>query len=240
MSAPETSRLRRVSEAEHALATAQQAAEERAGGPRRSIDAILAGRRQANVTAPADLAGRQLRRRGRYGQAALLADQAALEERDADRANKARLASGMLKLLAERRPQLEFNFFGGNVSVGHEYFDAIFARLKTSGVSGVQQRTALATLGVITRYLGWQTYECTKTAAELADMLTMDAAHVTRTLQLLERVGAISRIKRGRTRVIAITPEGVYRGDMNRHAEAVDRYKSEVVPLRPRSPESTR
>ena len=29
-----------------------------------------------------------------------------------------------------------------------------------------------------------------------------------------------------------MTPEGAYRGDITRHAEAVDRYRAEVVPLR--------
>lgn len=41
------------------------------------------------------------------------------------------------------------------------------------------------------------------------------------------------RVKRGRTKIITVTPEGAFRGDVNRHAAAVNRYKGEVVPLRP-------
>ncbi|MCT6565588.1 hypothetical protein N4296_13605, partial [Staphylococcus aureus] len=53
------------------------------------------------------------------------------------------------------------------------------------------------------------------------------------TLALLERIGAITRTKRGRTKLITINPEGAFRGDVTRHAEAVDRYRAEVVQLRP-------
>lgn len=53
------------------------------------------------------------------------------------------------------------------------------------------------------------------------------------TLALLERVGAISRVKRGRTKIITVTPEGAFRGNVNNHAEAVARYSAEVVQLHP-------
>ena len=76
-----------------------------------------------------------------------------------------------------------------------------------------------------------------KTAAELADLLGVQPASMTRTLQLLESVGAITRIKRGRTKVITVTPEGAYRGDINRHAEAVDQYRAEVLPIRRSNPD---
>jgi predicted MarR family transcription regulator len=85
----------------------------------------------------------------------------------------------------------------------------------------------------VIRWLGWQTYACEKTAAELGDILGIGAASMTRTLNLLESVGAITRVKRGRTKTITVTPEGAYRGDIARHAEAVARYSAEVVPLRP-------
>lgn len=121
---------------------------------------------------------------------------------------------------------------GGNVSTGHQFHDAIIERLKATGAPASEQRTALAALGVIIRWLGWQTYDCQKTAAELADLLGMDAGDMARTLRLLESIGAIARVKRGRTKTITVTPEGAYRGDIARHAEAVDRYRAEVVPLR--------
>jgi hypothetical protein len=39
-------------------------------------------------------------------------------------------------------------------------------------------------------------------------------------------------VKRGRTKIITVTPEGAYRDDITRHTEAVDRYRAEIVPLR--------
>ena len=50
-----------------------------------------------------------------------------------------------------------------------------------------------------------------------------------RVLDLLEQVGAIQRVKRGRVKVIAVTPEGAFRGNVNKHAEAVERYKLDVI-----------
>ena len=72
-----------------------------------------------------------------------------------------------------------------------------------------------------------------KTAADLAEMQGVLKSQMAETLALLEKVGAISRVKRGRTKVITVTPEGAFRGDVNRHAAAVDRYRAEVVQLRP-------
>jgi hypothetical protein len=120
----------------------------------------------------------------------------------------------------------------GNVSTGHQYHDAIRDRLKALPVTTAERATALLVLVEITRWLGWQSYACEKNAADLADILRMDASHVAKMLNLLEQVGAIRRVKRGRTKVITVTPEGAYRGDINRHAEAVDRYAAEVVPLK--------
>jgi hypothetical protein len=50
-------------------------------------------------------------------------------------------------------------------------------------------------------------------------------------LALLERVGAIHRVKRGRTKVITVTPEGAFRGSIDDHPAAVARYSAEVVQL---------
>ena len=36
-------------------------------------------------------------------------------------------------------------------------------------------------------------------------------------------------MKRGRVKVIAVTPEGAFRGNVNKHAEAVERYKLDVI-----------
>jgi predicted MarR family transcription regulator len=228
-------RRRGYPQADIELAGRQRAAEARAGSMPRTLAEVLAGKpaRPRQDTAPADLTTRQLRGRGRYGQAALLADQEALTEHDAVRATKARVASGMLKELASRPAQLEFSFFmGGNVSTGHEYHDAIRDRLMAASITPAERATARSVLLEIVRWLGWQSFECQKTAAELAELLAIDSGHMTRTLRLLENVGAIARVKRGRTKTITVTPEGAYRGDINRHAEAVDRYRAAVVPLR--------
>jgi hypothetical protein len=217
------------------LARHLQAAEARAGSAPRTLAEILAGKpaRPRQDAPPADLTARQLRGRGRYGQAALLADQEALTERDVVRATKARVASGMLKELASRPAQLEFSFLmGGNVSTGHEYHDAIRDRLMAAPITAAERAAARSVLLEIVRWLGWQSFECQKTAAELAELLAIDSGYMTRTLRLLENVGAIARVKRGRTKIITVTPEGAYRGDINRHAEAVDRYRAQIVPLR--------
>jgi hypothetical protein len=50
-----------------------------------------------------------------------------------------------------------------------------------------------------------------------------------RALDLLEQVGAIHRVKRGRVKVIAVTPEGAFRGNINNHAKAVEKFKLDVI-----------
>ena len=217
-----------------ALARQQQAAERRAGGAVRSIGEIVAGQaaRPRPGATPEDLTSRQLRRRGRYGQAALLADQEALTESDPDRAVQARTASATLKALARKPVQTEFDFFGGNVTVAHAYHDTVRDRLIASGATPAERGVAQIVLAEVLRWLGWQTYECTRSASDIAQQAGLGTKAVSDALALLERVGAITRVKRGRTKIITVTPEGAYRGDINHHAEAVDRYRSDVVPLR--------
>jgi len=219
-----------------ALARTVQDANRRAGAPYRTLAEILAGQkaRSRPSAPPEDLTTRQLGRRGRLGQAALLADQAALAENDPDRAAQMRYHAQGLKALARKPVQLEFDFFGGgNVSLGHQYIDAIQTRLLETDATPANRHLALATLTMIVRHLGWQSYTCDKTAADLADLMGVKAPDMATTLALLERIGAITRTKRGRTKLITINPEGAFRGDVTRHAEAVDRYRAEVVQLRP-------
>jgi hypothetical protein len=217
------------------LALATQDAHRRAGAPYRTLAEILAGKhaQPRPTAAPEDLTARQLRRRGRLGQAALLADQAALAETDADRAAQVRYHAKGLKALAQKPHQVEFDFFGGgNVSLGHQFIDAIQSRLLQTEATPAARHLALATLTMIVRHLGWQSYSCEKTAADLAELMGVKAPDMATTLGLLERVNAITRTKRGRTKVITINPEGAFRGDINRHVETVDRYRAEVVQLR--------
>ncbi|OYV87608.1 MAG: hypothetical protein B7Z64_01110, partial [Acidiphilium sp. 21-68-69] len=127
-----------------------------------------------------------------------------------------------------------FDFFGGgNVSLGHQYIDAVQARLMATNATPAERNAALATLLLITRHLEWQSYVCTKIAADLAEMQGVKRQDMKDTLALLEQVGAIHRVKRGRTKLITVTPEGAFRGKIDNHGEAVERYKAEVIQLRP-------
>lgn len=232
-------RRRGYSDDDIRLARHQQDAAKRAGAPFRTLAEVLAGKPGKGRLGGAvvDISPRQLRRRGAYGQAALLADQAALAEPDPEKAERARFHAAGLAALG-RAKQLEFEFFGGgNVSLGHQYIDAVQARLMATKTTPAERGLALGTLLLITRHLEWQGYTCTKIAADLAEMQGLDKAQMTRTLALLEKVGAISRVKRGRNKVIAVTPEGAFRGDLTRHGEAVARYSAEVVKLRPETTE---
>lgn len=214
------------------LAQQTQRAQRERGAPVMSLAAICGlakprpQKKQAEVV---DITPKQLRRRGALGQAALLADQHALLEKSPERAEQARLASQLLKQLAQPH-QFEFDFFGGgNVSIAHQYQDAVTERLFDAAPTRAKAFEAQAILWQITRHLRWQSYVCEKTAADLCDITGLNKAHMARALDLLEQVGAIRRVKRGRTKTITVTPEGAYRGDVNKHAEAVQRYKLEVI-----------
>ena len=213
------------------MARTTQEAQRRNGSPVQSI-AVLVGVAQPqrpNPNPPVDLTDRALRRRGAYDQAALLLDQQALRESSPERAAKAREAALAAKELSASN-QLEFDFFGGgNVSIAFQYQDAVTERLRNSGQTLARQHQALAVLWQITRHLAWQSYECTKTAADLCEITGITPNHMSPILALLEEVGAIRRVKRGRTKVIAVTPEGAFRGNVNKHAEAVERYKLDVI-----------
>ena len=214
------------------LAKATQAAQRRNGAPVQSI-AVLVGaarpRERHNPNPPTDLTDRALRRRGTYDQAALLLDQQALQESSPERAAKARdLAQGAKELSASN--QIEFDFFGGgNVSIAFQYQDAVTERLFETAKTTAQAKEAGMILWVICRHLGWQSYECTKSAADLCDLTHTGPAHMSRALNLLEEVGAIRRVKRGRNKIITVTPEGAFRGNVNNHAQAVERYRLDVI-----------
>ena len=217
------------------LARLTQDGARRSGGPARSLAQILAGRpaRSLSEASVEDLTPRQLRRQGSYGQAALIAKQAALSDTDHDRADRARFHANALASLGSARTG-EFDLLrAGNVILGYQYIDAVQARLLETRATPAERNAALATLLLITRHLAWQDYTCTKMAADLAEMQGVDKGDMARTLKLLEGVGAISRVKKGRMKIITVTPEGAFRGNVNNHAEAVARYSAEVVQLHP-------
>lgn len=221
-----------VSQEDIELAQATQAAQRRTGSPVQSIGVIVGQvepRRPSNPTQPTNLTDRALRKRGTYDQAALLLDQQALHETSPERAERAREASRAAKDLSASQ-QIEYDFFGGgNVSIAYQYQDAVTERLFAAAKTTAQAFHAQAVLWQITRNLGWQSYECTKTAADLCDVMHTDKAQMARALDLLEQVGAIGRMKRGRTKIITVTPEGAFRGNVHNHGQAVERYKLDVI-----------
>lgn len=221
-----------VSQEDIELAKQTQAAQRRNGSPVQSIGVIVGAVQQRprhNPNPPTSLTDRAMRKRGTYDQAALLLDQQALQETSPERAMKAREAAKAAKELSAAQ-QLEFDFFGGgNVSIAFQYQDAVTERLRNSGQTLAKQHQALAVLWQITRHLGWQTYECTKTAADLCDLTGITPNNMSPILDLLERVGAIHRVKRGRVKIITVTPEGAFRGNIHNHAQAVERFKLDVI-----------
>ena len=108
------------------------------------------------------------------------------------------------------------------MSIAFQYQDAVTERLFEAAKTTAQAKEALSILWTICRHLGWQTYECTKTAADLCDITRTKAPHMADALKLLEQVGAIHRVKRGRVKIIAVTPEGAFRGNVHNHAKAVE------------------
>ena len=216
----------KVSSNEHRLGFAPD------GGPPRSVGQILGkhGARRRK-TDPVDLTPRQLRKHGRLGAAALLADQEALTESDAVRRLEIRMTANKLKELAEQPEKLEFDFFKGNWSVADQYYDVIRDRIQALPMSASRRLAAIAVLTEIIRWLPWEGAACTKTAAEIQDLLKVQQADVSRAIKTLEEVGAVRRVVKGRTKIIYVNPEGAYRGNVNKHVEAVDRYKAEVFDL---------
>ena len=220
------------------MARVYQDAQKRLGAPVQSIHEILTGekvtrREKESSSLIVELTPRQLRSRGTYGQAAVLLDVAALGEKDPARAEMAREASGIAKQLA-RPGQLEFDFWrGGNMTTADQYHDAIRERLTKAKLTPSKRGQALAVLQEIKRWLLWQEFTCGKTAAEIGDLLGFNKFDMSDALATLEQIGAITRVKRGRTKVITVSPEGAFRGNLEKHNEVMERYKAEIVPFRP-------
>jgi DNA-binding MarR family transcriptional regulator len=212
------------------LAKTTQAAQRATGAKVQQIGVIVGVVNQRkHVSPPVSLTDRAMRKRGTYDQAALLLDQQALKESSPERAARARDAAQVAKELSAAH-QHEFDFFGGgNVSIAFEYHDAVTERLRASGETLAKQHQAMAVLWIICRHLAWQTHECTKSAAELGDITGIEKASLTRSLNLLEGIGAITRVKKGRTKIITVTPEGAFRGNVHNHAQAVERYRLDVI-----------
>lgn len=111
-----------------------------------------------------------------------------------------------------------------------QYVHTILDRLKASGVTTAKRNEIFTLLRTIVRNIPLQSHECSKTAAELSDVTNISRSRTSSSLQLLERFGAIKRVKRGRhSKVIIVTPEGVLRGDSNNHAKTAEKYRFKVI-----------
>ena len=231
-------RRRGVSSDDITTAKIIQGAQRRQHCKVQTLNQIITGASQLEPD-PADLTVRQLRKRGRIGQAALLLDQEAIAEPDLVKKTRLRFLSREAKILAEKPVKLEFDFFKGNWSVAEEYHDTIRERIHALPLSAPKRMTAIAVMAEVIRWLPWEDAACSKSAMEIAELLKIRQADVSYALKTLEEVGAIRRAARGRTKLIYVNPEGAYRGNVNHHAEAVGTYKKamkdagNVIPLRP-------
>jgi hypothetical protein len=230
-------RRRGVDDETMRIARIVQDAQRRTGCPVRTLAQIIDGRKSP-ATEPANLTERQLRKRGRIGQAALLLDQEALTDPDFIRKTQLRSLAHAAKELAEIPAVVEFDFFKGNWSVADEYHDTIRDRIHALPLMLPKRSLAVMVMAEIVRWLPWQDAACSKTAAEIQDLLKVRQADVSYALKTLEEIGAIRRVARGRTKLIYVNPEGAYRGKVDNHAKAVDAYKEtmtkagNVVPIR--------
>ena len=231
--------LRRRGESEEDIRNALrfQETQRRCGVPVHSLGRIFSGKKPP-ASEPADLTQRQLRTRGRIGQAALLLDQEALADPDFIRKTQLRSLAFSAKELANIPAPLEYDFFKGNWSVSDEYHDTIRDRIHALPMSTARRAMAVTVMAEIVRWLPWQDAACSKTAAEIANLLRMQVADVSRAIKTLEEVGAIHRVARGRTKLIYVNPEGAYRGKIDNHAQTVDAFKKtmakagNVIPIR--------
>lgn len=224
-------RLKRrgVSSADIDLAVEHQANQKRLGAKVLPLGQIV-GLDSPSPGKPTLLLGKQLRGKDAGGQAALLARRLALVAKSEEGAADLRQAANLIdRHTTGRTEQVEFDFMEGNVSLAHQYQDAIEERLIQSGKTPAQQDRALSVLWTLTRHIKWQSYEVDITASDLAERKKLDRANLSRTLALLEEVGAIKQVKKGRRNIISITPEGVYRGPIQAHSAAVGKYKLEVL-----------
>jgi hypothetical protein len=106
--------------------------------------------------------------------------------------------------------------------VADEYHDTIRDRIHALPLTLPKRTMAIAVMAEIIRWISWQDAACSKTAAEIADLLKARPIDVSSALQILESVGAIRRVARGRTKLIYVNPEGAYRGKIDNHAQTVD------------------
>ena len=186
-------RRRGVSDEEMRTARILQDAQRRTGSPVKTLGQIFSGQPATQPTRPADLTERQLRKRGRIGQAALLLDQEALTDPDFIRKTQLRSLAHAAKELANIPAPLEYDFFKGNRMIADEFHDAVRDRLRALNLTTAKMGSAVMVLAEICRHLPWEDHVCPRTAADLADILGMNHSDMARSLTLLEEIGAIRR-----------------------------------------------
>ena len=119
------------------------------------------------------------------------------------------------------------------VRIFHDYHDKIRDKFKKLDITFDERMACVVVLSEICQSLKYESYDCGKYIDEISSILCIEISEARKIIEMLENVRAITVIKRGQTKVITVSPEGAYRGDLNHHAEVMDRYKAEVVPLRP-------
>ncbi len=107
--------------------------------------------------------------------------------------------------------------------------NAVTERLSAVGPTGARANEALRILWTLRRHIGWQSYGCARTASQLCEVTRTDRARMARLPELPEDMGAIRRVKRGRVKVITVTPEGAFQGSFHRHGRTVERYRFDVI-----------
>jgi len=175
--------------------------------------------------------------------AAAILNRAALDHNRSEQARADLREAAIVARVHSEAVQLEFDFWGGYYMTADDYVDAVIERLKAAEQSGLPWRKgrpvtranrsmALSVLLTCMRGTDFVGFEVKYNADQLADKTGLLKSDVSLCLNLLEAVGAIHRIKRGRTKSIAISPEGVYRGpikDRQTHQGLVRRFKAEVI-----------
>jgi hypothetical protein len=87
------------------------------------------------------------------------------------------------------------------------YFDTVRARLQETFTSAEDRGLTVQLLQIIVRNLVGKTYVCSKTAADLSSLRALSTVTVSRLLRILEGMGAITREKSGRMKVIRVNPD---------------------------------
>lgn len=169
-------------------------------------------------------------RNGIYEQAALLLEWQALQEGNPDRAALAHdLARRTREFCAADQSGAGSYAKAAKEALATQYKGAVSERLRASGRTLAQQQQAKAVLWEIVRHLARQSCECTETAAALCEISGIKPPNMAETLKLLEEVGAIRRMKRGRLKVIMVTPELACRNHIMNFAPPAGRTRFDVI-----------